>query len=166
MDFSLWYLPWHLDRCGTILGDPQWCTRTPQLDKLYVNKKNYIESRIFSATNKIYEWQDFKVSFLFEIHSSLTCTNRSKYFFLCEQRTKHLFFLVIFIRFWWYLTTSTIIPFSTVWKIVTTVINRKKFWRWCLIIFLILYLKMCIGCMMIIFFLDRITFTVAVRDSL
>lgn len=133
MHFSLWYLPWHLDRCGTILGDPQWCTRTPQLDKLYVKKKNYIESRIFSATNKIYEWQDFKVSFLFEIHSSLTCTNRSKYFFLCEQRTKHsFFFLVIFIRFWWYLTTSTIIPFSTVWKIVTTVINKKKFWRWCL----------------------------------
>lgn len=84
-------------------------------------KKNYMDSRICSATNKIYEWQNFKVSFLFEIHSSLTCTNRSKYFFLCEQRTKHSFsfFWVIFIRFWCYLTTSTIIPFSTVWKIVT-----------------------------------------------
>lgn len=69
--------------------------------------------------NKIYEWQDFKVSFLFKIHSSLTCTNRSKYLFLCEQRTKHFFFWLILIRFWWYLTTSTIIPFSTVWKIVT-----------------------------------------------
>lgn len=48
-----------------------------------------MEWKFFSATNKINECQNLKVSFLFEIHSSLTCINQSKYFFLCEQRTKH-----------------------------------------------------------------------------
>lgn len=79
--------------------------KNPSTGQIVCKNKMIWSREFFLLLTRFMNDKILRFLFFFDIHSSLTCTNQSKYFFLFEQRTKHLFFLVIFIRFWWYLTT-------------------------------------------------------------